>query len=56
VPVSASVGVGLTRAGLGLGDAIATADRGVNTNKEPRGMRRASADPAIAGVTPPASW
>ena len=41
IPVSASVGVGFTNSGLTLGSAIADADRGMNRNKDARGLRRA---------------
>jgi len=40
VPVSASVGVGHAAAGPVLGNAIATADRAVNHDKDRRGLRR----------------
>jgi diguanylate cyclase (GGDEF)-like protein len=40
VPVSASVGIGFSARGRALGSAIGEADRGVNRNKEARGLRR----------------
>ena len=40
VPVSASVGVGLAANGKTLSNALATADRSVNTDKTNRGLRR----------------
>jgi diguanylate cyclase (GGDEF)-like protein len=41
VAVSASLGVGFATSGRTLGNAIATADRGVNNDKTSRGVRRA---------------
>jgi diguanylate cyclase (GGDEF)-like protein len=47
VVVSASVGAGFAHHGYTLGRAIAAADRGVNINKDARGVRRRASDHAL---------